>query len=214
MTDADLLRRILGATRPDIPMDWHDQAWLAAKGLVTLEAIEADAATPAQLDADSTSFSFEEALCGATLTCALPILHDGDHERADGIRWTWPAPAPLDARKTILAYRRHLERGCECPKWPACSPHDANEWGGGAPDDCSPHGHGPLPAATPAPLDGMLGAALLNWYDTTHGNNFGHDHHCPAPWSDEPYTQPIFDGCTCGWSDVQRAEVRRVEEMK
>jgi hypothetical protein len=69
-------------------------------------------------------------------------------------------------------------------------------------------------AATPAPLDGMLGAALLNWYDTTHGNNFGHDHHCPAPWSDEPYTQPIFDGCTCGWSDVQRAEVRRVEEMK
>jgi len=44
MTDADLLRRILGAMRPDIPMDWHDQAWLAAKGLVTLEAIEADAA--------------------------------------------------------------------------------------------------------------------------------------------------------------------------
>ena len=35
------------------------------------------------------------ALCGAVLTCALPILHDGDHERADGIRWTWPAaPAP------------------------------------------------------------------------------------------------------------------------
>jgi len=45
------------------------------------------AATPAPLDA----------LCGAVLTCALPILHDGDHERADGIRWTWPAtPAPLD----------------------------------------------------------------------------------------------------------------------
>ena len=42
-------------------------------------------ATPAPLDA----------LCGAVLTCALPILHDGDHERADGIRWTWPAaPAP------------------------------------------------------------------------------------------------------------------------
>ena len=55
MSDADLLRRILGAMRPDIPMDWHDQAWLAAKGLVTLEAIEADAAgvtlaaTPAPL---------------------------------------------------------------------------------------------------------------------------------------------------------------------
>jgi hypothetical protein len=56
-------------------------------------------ATPAPLDADSTSFSFEEALCGATLTCALPILHDGDHERADGIRWTWPAPAPLDVER-------------------------------------------------------------------------------------------------------------------
>ena len=50
MTDADLLRRILGAMRPDIPMDWHDQAWLAAKGLATLEAIEAEAATPAPLD--------------------------------------------------------------------------------------------------------------------------------------------------------------------
>ena len=49
MTDADLLRRILGAMRPDIPMDWHDQAWLAAKGLATLEAIEAEAATPAPL---------------------------------------------------------------------------------------------------------------------------------------------------------------------
>ena len=43
MTDADLLRRILGAMRPDIPMDWHDQAWLAAKGLATLEAIEQEA---------------------------------------------------------------------------------------------------------------------------------------------------------------------------
>jgi hypothetical protein len=54
-----------------------------------------------------------------------------------------------------------------------------------------------------------LREALLNWYDTTHGNEFGHDHHCPAPWSDEPYTQPIFDGCTCGWSDVQRADQTR-----
>ena len=52
MTDADLLRRILGAMRPDIPMDWHDQAWLAAKGLATLEAIEAEAATPAPHLAD------------------------------------------------------------------------------------------------------------------------------------------------------------------
>jgi len=44
MTDADLLRRILGVMRPDIPIDWHDQAWLAARGLVTLEAIEQEAA--------------------------------------------------------------------------------------------------------------------------------------------------------------------------
>jgi hypothetical protein len=40
MTDTDLLRRILGAMRPDHPLDWHDNAWLAAKGLDTLEAIE------------------------------------------------------------------------------------------------------------------------------------------------------------------------------
>jgi len=56
-------------------------------------------ATPAPLDA----------LCGAVLTCALPILHDGDHERADGIRWTWPAtPAPLDVE--------HADCGgmCDC----------------------------------------------------------------------------------------------------
>ena len=44
MTDKDLLRRILGAMRPDVPLDWHDNAWLAAKGLDTLEAIERDAA--------------------------------------------------------------------------------------------------------------------------------------------------------------------------
>ena len=53
MTDADLLRRILGAMRPDIPMDWHDQAWLAAKGLATLEAIEAEAATPSPPDVEA-----------------------------------------------------------------------------------------------------------------------------------------------------------------
>lgn len=51
-----------------------------------------------------------------------------------------PVPAG-DERRTVLAYRRHLERGCECPKWPECNPHDAKEWGGGEPDDCSPHGH-------------------------------------------------------------------------
>jgi hypothetical protein len=48
------LRRILGAMRPDILLDWHDNAWLAAKGLDTLEAIERAAAlaTPAPLDCD------------------------------------------------------------------------------------------------------------------------------------------------------------------
>lgn len=54
-----------------------------------------------------------------------------------------------------------------------------------------------------------LADALLDWYDTTHGNGFGHDHHCPAPWNEQYHTQPIFDGCTCGWSDVQRAEQAR-----
>ena len=65
-------------------------------------------------------------------------------------------------------------------------------------------------AAAPAPLDVRMGAALLDWYDTTHGNEFGHDHHCPAPWNDNPHARPIFDGCTCGWSDVQRADALRV----
>lgn len=62
------------------------------------------------------------------------------------------------------------------------------------------------------PPDPELGAALVRWYDTTHGNGFGHDHHCRAPYSENPYTQAIFDGCTCGWSDVQRAEQKRSEE--
>jgi hypothetical protein len=67
VTDADLLRRILGAMRPDIPIDWHDQAWLAAKGLATLEAIEADAvtlaATPAPLDGAHLSGEWEMTTC-------------------------------------------------------------------------------------------------------------------------------------------------------
>jgi hypothetical protein len=66
-----------------------------------------------------------------------------------------------------------------------------------------------LAAANVRVGDAGLRDALLNWYDTTHGNGFGHDHHCPAPWNDQPHTQPIFDGCTCGWSDVQRADEAR-----
>ena len=78
-------------------------------------AIEAEAAalaaTPAPLDA----------LCGAVLTCALPILHDGDHERADGIRWTWPAtPAPLDEGRLA----RVMRGMCDCIR----SDEDAAVW--------------------------------------------------------------------------------------
>ena len=45
--------------------------------------------------------------------------------------------------------------------------------------------------------------ALLHWYDTTHGNEFGHDHHCPVNPSrpDAP--------CSCGWSAVLAAEENR-----
>lgn len=54
----------------------------------------------------------------------------------------------------------------------------------------------------PRDLDAAMGAALLNWYDHTHGNEFGHDHHCPVPWNESPHTQEPDDRCTCGWSDV------------
>ena len=92
-------------------------------------------ATPAPLDA----------LCGATLTCALPILHDGDHERADGIRWTWPAtPAPLDEGRLARAlfvicaacepgeeytdnhHRRHAE--AIAAAYAEEAPDEGNEW--------------------------------------------------------------------------------------
>jgi hypothetical protein len=44
---------------------------------------------------------------------------------------------------------------------------------------------------------------LLEWAETTHGERFGHDHHCkvqvPAgrEWVEVPKPD---DGCTCGWS--------------
>jgi hypothetical protein len=53
--------------------------------------------------------------------------------------------------------------------------------------------------------DRALADALLRWYDTTHANEFGHDHHCPVP--DDP-PQPD-ERCTCGWSDVIQAEGNR-----
>ncbi len=51
--------------------------------------------------------------------------------------------------------------------------------------------------------DELVGSALLHWYDTTHGNSFGHDHHCPVDRG-----QPA-DTCTCGWTEVLKAEERR-----
>lgn len=46
--------------------------------------------------------------------------------------------------------------------------------------------------------------ALLCWFDTTHGNGFGHDHHCPLGRRE---TDP--ERCTCGWSAFELANGRR-----
>lgn len=49
---------------------------------------------------------------------------------------------------------------------------------------------------------------LLRWSETTHGNEFGHDHHCPvtddygAAWVGKVAAD---DGCTCGWSTFRLA---------
>ena len=47
-------------------------------------------------------------------------------------------------------------------------------------------------------------------YQFSSGNEFGHDHHCPVPWNENPHTQESDDRCTCGWSAVLRAEAARV----
>ena len=45
---------------------------------------------------------------------------------------------------------------------------------------------------------------LYRWMETTHGNEFGHDHHCPltTDWQKGPWTDEAGDPavCTCGWS--------------
>ena len=57
--------------------------------------------------------------------------------------------------------------------------------------------------------------ALLKWYETTHGNEFGHDHHCRGSRWESPGKRTRADGstydltpvqvevpdepCTCGW---------------
>jgi hypothetical protein len=71
------------------------------------------------------------------------------------------------------------------------------------------------PLAVNPPDEGLadreLADALLNWYDTTHGNEFGHDHHCPIPWNDRsPHQLEPNDRCTCGWTGVLKAEIARV----
>ena len=69
--------------------------------------------------------------------------------------------------------------------------------------------------AQPAPaLDAerLAADALLNWYDTTHGNEFGHDHHCPVPQTENPHTAVPDAGCTCGWSSFLHADAARLTE--
>lgn len=53
--------------------------------------------------------------------------------------------------------------------------------------------------------------ALLAWADKTHGNCFGHDHHCPVPdVQGDPYLPHPRDGeCTCGWAEAAAAERER-----
>lgn len=60
--------------------------------------------------------------------------------------------------------------------------------------------------------DTRLAVAVLYWYDTTHGNEFGHDHHCPtgAAYAANPHQLQPDDRCTCGWSGVLAAEQARV----
>ena len=49
-------------------------------------------------------------------------------------------------------------------------------------------------------------AAIQKWYDTTHGNDFGHDHHCVLSRDFERRMEPGDPAkCTCGWSDAYLA---------
>jgi hypothetical protein len=65
---------------------------------------------------------------------------------------------------------------------------------------------------------------LLEWVETTHGNEFGHDHHCPlrngpeGPWVDEPGDPDV---CSCGWSlfrlaydEYSGGEPRRLDDAR
>lgn len=72
-----------GVTLAATPPDALDVEDFTIQTVTTPDGNVYHAATPASMFA----------LCGATLTCALPILHGWVHERADGIRWTWPTPS-------------------------------------------------------------------------------------------------------------------------
>jgi hypothetical protein len=60
------------------------------------------------------------------------------------------------------------------------------------------------PQERPEEVDERLAAALLRWFDRTHGNGFGHDHHCPVRDDSDPDPR-----CTCGWSGVVLANLAR-----
>lgn len=42
--------------------------------------------------------------------------------------------------------------------------------------------------------------AVARWNDTTHGNDRGHDHHCPLGRGDDWYSPGDPARCTCGWA--------------
>jgi hypothetical protein len=54
-------------------------------------------------------------------------------------------------------------------------------------------------------MSGMNPAAVLraigHWYDTTHSEEMGHDHHCPV----RPGAVDVDHRCTCGRTDAAAA---------
>ena len=55
----------------------------------------------------------------------------------------------------------------------------------------------------------VLGALAMNYLQTTHGNELGHDHHCPVqagPWGHP--TDEEVERCTCGWASFHRLFVK------
>ena len=68
-------------------------------------------------------------------------------------------------------------------------------------------------SAAADPLD--VEALLYAWMERTHGNEFGHDHHCPltTDWQKGPWADPAGDPatCTCGWSAFRVAYDKRAD---